>query len=287
MLKISNNLLRGKRVEHVDTSKKSRGTNTKKFIVVHYTAGTSYKSDVRVLSSAKAQVSCHLVVGPSGKITQVGDFDDVLWHAGKSKWRGLHGLNRHSIGIEVTCPGPVEYVGKDSSNRRIFKTWSGHKLVEGVSPWGFVKKQHRNGGRTKWWATFTLKQNEVLAELIPLIVDMYGVTEVVGHDDIAPTRKQDPGPSMSRSLWSLIEGRNEDGQTIESSAVGSINNRAYIVTTPDNSNLNTRDAPNGKIIGSLPNGTPVDHIGVKDKWIKVKSPAGYKGWVYGKYLKRV
>lgn len=280
-MKVKSNKLIGDEthpVNYVDTKKKS-GKITPEYLVIHYTASDNFDGDVRTLSTANVQASCQLVIGPNGEITQIGKLDDKLWHAGRSKWRNRVGLNSYAIGIEVTSPGPVDLI-KDEGHIKRFKTWYGKIINEGADPkWNFVYAAHKNGGPKRWWAGYTKAQIEVLTELVPLLVEAYNIKEVVGHDDIAPGRKQDPGPCCPDSLWAIFNGRKEDN-VAETDVVSG---KHYEIFVSGNQRLNVRDEPSGKIIGSFPTGTIVDFIKEQDGWYYIQSPNGNRGWIYSKY----
>ena len=87
------------------TKKFTAGTNSKKYIILHHTGGGSYKSNMDYLANSSAQVSCHFVVGPNGEAGKIGDPDQILWHAGNSKWGSDKMLNSSSLGIEIVGPG--------------------------------------------------------------------------------------------------------------------------------------------------------------------------------------
>lgn len=123
-------------------------------IVLHYTGMRDAASAIQRLSDPEAKVSCHYLVGEDGTVLRMVDESRRAWHAGKSHWRGIADVNSASIGIEIVNPG------------------------------------HEFGYRHF--------PDEQMAELIPLLSEIkerYGVTRgnVVGHSDVAPTRKRDPG----------------------------------------------------------------------------------------------
>jgi N-acetylmuramoyl-L-alanine amidase len=123
-------------------------------IVLHYTGMESAEAAVARLRDAEAKVSAHYVVDEDGSILQLVDEDKRAWHAGRSHWRGITDVNSASIGIEIVNPG--------------------HEF--GYRP--FPDAQ--------------------MGALIPLVADIkerHGITRgnVVGHSDVAPARKQDPG----------------------------------------------------------------------------------------------
>ena len=93
-------------MKHLETNKKSKGRNTKTYIVLHHTASTAPAEDVaKYLAYNSAQASAHYVVGEAGEVYKIGEDDDILWHAGVSKWDGRTNLNKYSIGIEINSDG--------------------------------------------------------------------------------------------------------------------------------------------------------------------------------------
>ena len=123
-------------------------------IVLHYTGMEDADVAVSRLCDPDARVSCHYLVHEDGTVLRMVPEEKRAGHAGKSYWRGLQGINDHSIGIEIVNPG------------------------------------HEFGYRP-----FTDAQIDALLPLVADIKDRYGITRgnVVGHSDIAPRRKQDPG----------------------------------------------------------------------------------------------
>ncbi|AIK68254.1 amidase [Rhizobium phage vB_RleM_P10VF] len=209
MFTIENGLLKGA-VQHVQTSKIGNGTNKKKYIVVHYTAGGSYENDVKTLSSSPKQVSCHLVIGrKDGEVTQVGNFDQIQWHAGASQWKGINGLNSYSIGIELTNPGWMEL----SADKKTAVTYYGARYD--VEADNLVLSTHRAlGNKTYAWLPYTEYQLQALQDIVEALKAEYPtILEVVGHEQISPGRKQDPGIGiiLSKKLLDKLNETNMDG----------------------------------------------------------------------------
>jgi N-acetylmuramoyl-L-alanine amidase len=159
-----------------------------RFLVFHYTAGRSADSSVESLCTRKPQgnASAHLVVSRDGRIVQLAPFNIVTWHAGVSQWNGLVGLNRASIGIEMDNAGWLNRVGDK------FIAWFGKEYGAG----DVMLAEHKHGGGTRPWHVYTEVQIERAHELAKLLVDYYGLQDVLGHEDIARGRKQDPGPAF-------------------------------------------------------------------------------------------
>jgi len=138
----------------VNFSKKFRKNKDIKLIVVHYTGMQSRIESVRRLLSPKHKVSCHYLIDRKGEILKMVDDNKVAWHAGKSKWKNYNNLNKYSIGIELVNKG--------------------HEL-------GYEK--------------FTISQVNNLIKLCQNLKKKYKIknSNIVGHSDIAPLRKKDPG----------------------------------------------------------------------------------------------
>ncbi|HEX7849108.1 MAG TPA: N-acetylmuramoyl-L-alanine amidase [Sphingomonas sp.] len=123
-------------------------------IVLHYTGMQSAAAALARLTDPAAEVSAHYLIDEDGTIHRLVAEDKRAWHAGQSHWRGITDINSASIGIELVNPG------------------------------------HEFGYRE-----FAPAQIEALIPLLSEIKDRYEITRgnIVGHSDIAPTRKQDPG----------------------------------------------------------------------------------------------
>ena len=123
-------------------------------IVLHYTGMPDAEGAIDRLTSPEAKVSAHYLVDEDGTIFALVDEEKRAWHAGKSRWRGITDVNSASVGIEIVNPG--------------------HEF--GYRPF----------------------PDEQIAALIPLVADIkerhgIGRGNIVGHSDVAPARKEDPG----------------------------------------------------------------------------------------------
>lgn len=173
-----------------------------KFIVVHFTAGRSLAGSTQWLCSAAAKASAHLIIGREGTVNQLVPFDTIAWHAGESKWKGFTGLNKYSIGIELDNTGPVL---KRADGAFISPTTG--VVVEARD---IVHADHVNGSCSwKYWTVYPTAQMRVLEDVSRELVAAFPtITECVGHDQIAPVRKVDPGPAMDMTyLNSVVFGR--------------------------------------------------------------------------------
>jgi N-acetylmuramoyl-L-alanine amidase len=134
-------------------------------LVLHYTGMQTGAAAVERLCDPAAKVSSHYVVDEDGTVYCLVEEQFRAWHAGISYWRGIRALNDSSIGIEIVNPG--------------------HE-------WGY-----RSFPEVQIAAVLTLTQEILRRHPIP-------AHNVVGHSDIAPDRKQDPGELFP---WKRLAGQ--------------------------------------------------------------------------------
>ena len=135
-------------------SNKIRKKKDIKFIIIHYTGMQSEIESIKRLKNPKFKVSCHYIISRTGKVIQIVQDKKVAWHAGKSKWKKFTNLNKNSIGIEL------------------------------------VNKGHEFG-----YQNYSKKQIKSLIQLSKNLKKKYAIKKenFLGHSDIAPLRKMDPG----------------------------------------------------------------------------------------------
>lgn len=161
-----------------------------KYLIIHYTAQRNAEAAIRTLTDphVNSRVSAHLVIGRNGSITQLVPFDTVAWHAGKSTWKGLHDLNQYSLGIELDNAGPL-------THRSDGKWYSWFK--EPYPDEEVIQAAHKQEpAKIRGWHKYTQAQLDSVLEVATLLVKHYRLRDVLGHDDIAPGRKIDPGPAF-------------------------------------------------------------------------------------------
>ncbi|MBL8394047.1 MAG: N-acetylmuramoyl-L-alanine amidase [Candidatus Accumulibacter sp.] len=265
-LRIENHKLVGDQVNHRDTPNRG-GVMTPSYLVLHYTAGRSLESSVESLCTRKPQgnASAHVVLGRDGRIVQLAPFNIVTWHAGVSQWAGLVGLNAHSIGIEMDNAGLLKRVGSQ------YQAWFGKVYPEEE----VLLAVHRNGGPLSPWHSYSEVQIERALELADLLVEHYGLQDVLGHEDIAPGRKSDPGPAFPlAAVKSRVLGRESDSP------------QRYRVTA---SSLNIRKGPDASfepVAAALRKGTEVFLLEARDRWslVEVVANAEVEGWVSNAFI---
>ena len=125
-----------------------------KYIIIHYTGMKDELSALNKLTDYKSKVSAHYFIKKNGKILNLVPDLYEAWHAGNSNWKNIKSLNRYSIGIEIQNPG------------------------------------HEN-----FYEKFSIKQLNSLKKLLRFLIKKYKINlkNILGHSDIAPNRKKDPG----------------------------------------------------------------------------------------------
>lgn len=162
--------------------RKGAGKIVPRMIVVHYTATQDAPGPIAYLQHGKA--SAHFVIDRDGKVTSIVPPDERAWHAGKSEWKGAGGVNGFSVGIELVNVGPLKLVDG---------TYRDHNGRPYSGP--VVETKPRFG--VKFWAEYPRAQLEALVDVILSLREKYPtISEVVGHEDVSPGRKWDPGPAF-------------------------------------------------------------------------------------------
>ncbi len=144
---------------------KRRGSKNITSIIIHYTGMQSERESIKRLTSSSSKVSCHYLINRSGKVFRLVEDKNIAWHAGKSMWGKYKNLNKNSIGIEL------------------------------------VNKGHRYG-----YQAFTRIQIKRLVELCKYLKRKYKIKNklILGHSDIAPLRKADPGEKFP---WGYLSSK--------------------------------------------------------------------------------
>ena len=133
-------------------------------LILHYTGMRTGQAAIDRLRSEEAQVSSHYVVEEDGAVFRLVPEQRRAWHAGISRWRGHEMLNGRSIGIEIVNPG--------------------HE-------WGY--------------RDFPALQMAAVCDLCLEILSRHPIParNIVGHSDVAPDRKDDPGEKFD---WEGLAG---------------------------------------------------------------------------------
>ncbi len=146
--------------------KKKRPINTIAIIVIHYTGMQSERESILRLCDSKSKVSSHFLINEKGKIYRLVQDNKIAWHAGKSCWGKYKSINKFSIGIEL------------------------------------VNKGHQFG-----YTSYKKKQILSLIKVLKNLIKKYKIKKrnIVGHSDVAPLRKIDPGEKFP---WEYLAKKN-------------------------------------------------------------------------------
>jgi len=131
-----------------------RSKNKIKYLIIHYTGMKKESSAINRLCDFKSEVSAHYFIKKNGSIINLVPDLYEAWHAGISSWKNINSLNKHSIGIEI-----------------------------------------QNSGHHNFYENYSIKQIKSLKKLLKYLIRLYkiNIKNVLGHSDIAPLRKKDPG----------------------------------------------------------------------------------------------
>ena len=141
---------------------KKRDKNQIKFLVFHYTGMKRDTEALDKLTNIKSKVSSHYFINKNGEIVVMVPDLYIAWHAGKSSWKNYKSLNKNSVGIEISNPG------------------------------------HQYN-----YKKFSKKQIKSIIKLSKYLIKKYNINykNILGHSDIAPLRKKDPGEKFP---WSIL-----------------------------------------------------------------------------------
>ncbi len=133
---------------------KKRNIRDIKFIIFHYTGMKKEIDAINQLINQKSKVSSHYFIKKNGEILTLVPDLYIAWHAGISSWKKYKSINKYSIGIEISNPG------------------------------------HDNK-----YKEFSKKQINSILKLTKFLIKKYKIKSsfILGHSDIAPDRKKDPG----------------------------------------------------------------------------------------------
>lgn len=236
-------------------------------LIIHYTAGRSGESSASYLAKDGIQASAHLVVDRSGKVFQGVPFNKKSWHAGDSIYNGRRYYNHFSIGIELDNAGKLTPSGSG------FVSWFGKRYTADQA----LKATHRNENKPRYWHTYSEEQIAVCEEISALLVSSYSMKEILGHEEISPGRKSDPGPAFPLDkLRSDIFSRD---RAVEESALPE---KGVIAA----SKLNIRALPEGgaeKVAKPIPKGKEVSILEERNGWYRVSTQV--EGWVSKDFVK--
>ncbi len=133
---------------------KKRKSRQIKFVIFHYTGMKKERDAIKKLTNINSKVSCHFFIKNNGEILTLVPELYIAWHAGISRWKSFKSINKHSLGIEISNPG------------------------------------HGNN-----YKNFSKKQIKAILKISLFLKQKYKIQNkfFLGHSDISPDRKKDPG----------------------------------------------------------------------------------------------
>jgi N-acetylmuramoyl-L-alanine amidase len=232
------------------------------YLIIHYTAGDTASSAINWFMNTKdnpQMIAAHIVLDRDGTITQLVPFNRRANHAGSSIWDGVEHFNYHSIGIEIVNPGYCEKLADGSFRRKVSNTQ--YQTYPKAKAADILETNHKHkfwaSNDNKHWFSFPAAQLQALYSLSRTLMAHYQLVTVLGHDDISPLRKPDPGPCFPwKDFKTNVLGRTDN--------VGEI----FVVNT-DNTNFRVGHTTNSPVIKKLSRGYNVGLIETFGAWNKV------------------
>ncbi len=232
------------------------------YVVIHYTATDTASSAVSWFmntSSNPSRIAAHIVLDLDGTITQLVPFNRKANHAGPSTWDGIDFFNSHSIGIEVVNAGFVEKLSNGTYRRRVTDTK--FQAYPATDSKRILQANHKHKFWTdkenKNWFIYPEAQLKALYALCKVLFQNYQLITAVGHDDISPARKPDPGPAFP---WN----------TFKTMVFGTVNNNNKVFTVnTEGTNMRSTSSTTTPVLKKLPVGFEVGLIETNGQWSKV------------------
>lgn len=155
----------------------------RRFLVIHFTAGASALSSIEWWKKLANGICAHFVIERDGTIYQCRPCNRTAGHAGPSKWRDpktgtlyAGSLNKVALGIELANGGSA------------YPTKFSHLPA--------TTARHKHGGPYQQWETYPAAQLAACEMLSAVLCEHYNLDDILGHEDCAPGRKNDPGPAF-------------------------------------------------------------------------------------------
>lgn len=235
-----------------------------RYIVIHYTEGGSVSGSHTFLKSVN--LSYHVIVARNGDLIQCVPFHRTGRHAGKSNWKGRNGINPISIGISAA-------------------NWGVQAAAQGVS--NPLSGRHKHESEIRRWERYPAEQVAAIRAVCEALIETYpSIVDIIGHDDVAPGRKVDPGPAFPmEKLHALVPGRTADRAP------------RFVVKVAAGDTLRLREEPSAdaKELARMESGTEVGVLATAYRngkiipWVSVEidENGGHAGFVNRDFLKRI
>lgn len=164
-------------------------------LIIHYTAGSQNQSAYSAIDLANKNGHQYFFIDKDGTLYQQFDLKNWGYHAGKSicPITKRENVSRFYAGVEIACPGLLEF------KQNKFYTWYNQEIPKDKTRYFGGTITQRIGGS---FHTFTPEQENTLFSLCIMFCEQFDISPqfILGHDEVSPGRKADPGGSLSMSM---------------------------------------------------------------------------------------
>ncbi len=244
----------------IKKSKNARGLIDPDYLIIHYTATDTASEAVDWFMATPPvnpdYIAAHVVINIDGTITQLIPFNNRANHSGTSTWDDVDQLNYRSIGIELVNAGWAEKLPDGSFRRE--KIRGVYKSYPADMAGKIQKLKHKHKFfSASYWFSYPDAQLNALYKLSSALIEHYQLIEALGHEDISPARKSDPGPAFP---WDKFRE--------QATKVFSHTGKIFTVA---GEGVRFRSGPgtNSPVIRKLSKGYEVGLIRVNGQWSKV------------------
>jgi len=304
-MEVKNHRLEGENVQPFVKATATFSAIVPDTVIIHYTAGPSGDATVKLFANPATKTSAHLVVHEDGRITQMVDFNKMAAHAGESSWGGRTSFNKFSIGIEISNPG---YLVKNTKGSGFVTWWEANRPTpKPVQDAMIFTGKHRNKITTMTqWYIYPEVQIKAVFDACEAICKAYGIKFILGHEEIAPGRKTDPGPAfplddLRNKLLPDMTGVTNTSTTTKTDTVEEVEKerpkeqlmsmlaKSALVSGAKMATvstlLNIRVSPDANAALAcppIPQGSSIQILSEKGDWYNVLHPVN--GWVFREYV---
>jgi N-acetylmuramoyl-L-alanine amidase len=171
------------------------------YLIMHYTADPRFDIIISTFKDPGEEKSAHIVIDVDGSLVQMVRFNKIAWHAGKtSSWGELKNMNYYSIGIELVNGGKLRRL----ANGKWSIEWFNFSIPDGE----VVLLKHKHEDKEAGWHIYSEKQLSTAIDVARALHETYSFRDILGHDDVRPGQKVDPGPAFPmKSFTSKVLGR--------------------------------------------------------------------------------
>ena len=182
-------------------SPNNSGCLVPKYALIHYTGGGAMGGTVDWCNNHDAKVSYHFLIARNGDVCQLVSLDSRAWHAGESEWDGATHLNQFSVGIGL-CNWGLLRRNKQTGDFIPYKPG----LEDNIIPRDRVLATCHSTSDigVDYWEKYPAKQLFSLALLLHGLCTSLPIDELLGHNEVSPGRKIDPGAAFPLEAFKVF-----------------------------------------------------------------------------------